>query len=151
MDVYWSMYWEPALQPRQGAVMQMPGQPLDLIAFADMFDLDPKLQLRVQQASGVVIGIPTAAQITLETMRIRTGQTGTSASPFLLQGRLAQGKHRAPLHLIGQIAWHALCGCTFVCQDAHKLLVAGMHRAPFVGHSEISNSAVRAGHSRQWN
>ncbi|KAK9863953.1 hypothetical protein WJX84_001466 [Apatococcus fuscideae] len=56
-----------------------------------MFDLDPKLQLRVQQASGVVIGIPTAAQITLETMRIRTGQTGTSASPFLLQGRLAQG------------------------------------------------------------
>ena len=91
------MRWEAAPEPekRDEAVMHTQGQPLDLRAAACMFDLDSAAPLRVWQASGIVVGIPTAAQIALEDMRTRTGQAGDHARPFLLQGRPAQGKHRS--------------------------------------------------------
>ena len=97
MNIHWSMRWEAAPEPekRDEAVMHTPGQPLDLRAAACMFDLDFAAPLRVWQASGMVTGIPTAAEIALESMRTRTGQAGDHARPFLLQGRPAQGKHRS--------------------------------------------------------
>ncbi len=101
MNLHWSMRGEAALEleKRDEVVVYMPGQPLDLRAAACMFNLDPADPLRVWQASGKVVGIPTTAQIALKDMCNRTGQDGSDARPFLLQGRPAQGKHSAPPHL----------------------------------------------------
>ncbi|KAK9862971.1 hypothetical protein WJX84_010196 [Apatococcus fuscideae] len=92
MELHWSMRWEAALAPRNEVLRHTPGQPLDLRAAAYMFELDPAAPLRVWQASGTVISIPTTAQMALEEMCTRTGQAGDDARPFLLQARPKQGK-----------------------------------------------------------
>ncbi|KAK9841523.1 hypothetical protein WJX74_007210 [Apatococcus lobatus] len=97
MELHWSMRWEAALAPRNEVLRHTPGQPLDLRAAAYMFELDPAAPLRVWQASGTVISIPTTAQMALEEMCTRTGQAGDDARPFLLQARPKQGANKQPL------------------------------------------------------
>ncbi len=95
-SVYWRMCWEPPeapLEERNEGVLHTLGQPLDLRATACMFGLPPDGPLCVWQASGAVLGIPTSTKISREEMRTRTGQLGSDAKPFLLEGRAARGKH----------------------------------------------------------
>ena len=105
--VYWRIQWEAGLEQRDGMLMHMQGQPLDLKVAAFMVGLDREAPLFVWHASGKVIGIPTDMHITLEEMRSRTGKAGDQASPFLLQDRPAQGKGStttSTLHLYNPLA-----------------------------------------------